>query len=132
MAEQHKTVRKTASLAGASIGTGLVGLGNHFPEPWKSIVVYAAPSAAVIAGILWNWGTALLLNALGTWQINRGLDQARKIRDAVFRDANASAPHKQRAQQNVENLEQLAMIAINDSTKSIRLRLVGSTQNPTE
>ncbi len=107
-------------------GTGLIGLANLIPDTYpllKAILIYASPASVVAISYTWLFLSTLLHDQVRKYQIDRGLDEARKIRDAVINNPASSEAHKKKVQENVEKLEELAMAVINDRTEAVRATL---------
>lgn len=135
-AKHVSATRATGSaVAGASCGTGILGLSALIPDQYhflRSAIMYASPTASIVIGVAWAWGMNMLTAQFRRWQIDRTLAYARKIRDAVLNNPNSSPTHRQNMQENVESLEQVAMEICDDETQSVRATLAGGTTNPTD
>lgn len=122
MRSKVKTTTKTAGLAGAGSGTGLIGLANLIPpqHEWaRQIVLYAAPGFSFFIAWLWKLCDSAIKRRMRQGQVDKAVERAIAIRDRVMSDGVSSDAHKQRAQDNVEKLELLAMEINNDDTDTI-------------
>jgi hypothetical protein len=134
--EPRSDSNAASSIAGASGGTGILGLATLIPENYaflKQALIYISPTASIIIGIVWSWGAGLLVSWLDQLQFERSLKRVRKLRDDIVANPNSSPEHCARAQENVEIFEQLAFGLIKGNTQSLHASLasVGS-QNPSD
>ena len=124
MAGAKNKPEAVSSFAGATGGTGLVGLANLITDPsWRAILLYVSPAATVGISIAWLYTSSIMRNKYRRSQMNKMLAEARAIRDRVLSDGASSDDHKKNVQENVEKLEHLAMQLINDETESVRASL---------
>ena len=115
-----------AGVVGIGGGTGLVGLANLLPAEYvslKAILIYVAPTTAVVFGFAWG-----MLRAFGaSWINKRNLDKAIReacaTRDKIHSSPMSSIAHKENAQQNVEKLEALKFEMLAEQVSSVRATL---------
>lgn len=135
--KKNITIRKTVSgIAGASGGTGILGVAALIPDEYhflKQAVAFSAPTASVIIGALWAWGSNLLIKWGQRWAFGRSLKAARRLRDEIVTTPTSTNEHKQLAQKRVEALEQVLFGLIDDETQSLRATItVAGTTNPAD
>jgi hypothetical protein len=125
VASKQKTDVK-AGAAGVGAGTGLLGLANLIPDSYpitKAILIYISPASVMAVSYVWWVLSGIWQEKIRQNQINRALEDARKIRDVVNSNPSSSDAHKQRVQDNVEKLEELALAVISDRTEAVRATL---------
>lgn len=118
-----------ASVAGASAGTGLLGLVQLIPnehQQFRSVLVLLTPALTVILSIVWENVTGVLKIWLRRARVEWTLKEARKQRDQVMGSRFSTDAHKADVQSRCETLEKLLMALIDDETSSIRVTLGAS------
>jgi len=134
--KQGSDSKAASSIAGASGGTGILGLAALIPDDYhflKQAMIYISPTASIVIGIVWSWGAGLLVSWLDHFQFNRSLKSVRRLRDDIVKNPLSSPQHCARAQENVENFELLAFELIKGNTQSLHASLASAgTQNPSD
>jgi hypothetical protein len=98
-----------AGVAGASSGTGLLALVTSLPEsnPWKPVLVYAAPTVSIVVGAVWLF----VMQQLNNWIADRSLtiesEKAEKALKLIELDGSSSDRLKKEARAKVEALRLL-------------------------
>ncbi len=129
--EDAVQVGRVANVAGASGGTGIIAIAQLLPQQdstARALLSFMAPVATVILASTWPkfraWLSRQIDRTLWRIEINGALTEARKHRDNVLADPQASSAHKRTAQQNVERLELIVfeMIGYEASLMKARFR----------
>ncbi len=96
-----------ASAAGAGGGTLLIVLANSISveSPWRSVLLYAAPSASVLFSILWLWLKVAVANYVQDLQIRSLARRAKETLDQALSNPNTSSKHKEAMRARMEELE---------------------------
>jgi hypothetical protein len=117
-----KIPRKTSGVAGASGGTGLIGLAEFIPDTHptiKHIVVYISPTASVVIGFIYVWCSGLLIAVGRRWQINRALKSARDRCNGILSDPHTSETQKKHATESLKKMERLESELIDSDIEQI-------------
>lgn len=95
-----------AGVAGASGGTGLLALVSSIPDanPWKALLTFATPSAAIAISAIWLYLKTKFDNWIADRTIRDEITKAEQALAAIEADSNSTDRLKSEARKHVEAL----------------------------
>lgn len=126
MPSRKKAATSTADVAGAGLGTGIIGLAAHLPtslDPYKELIVYAAPAISVGGRILYIIASSYVSYVVTKFNIDRALKETIRVRDRIMSDQKSSEEHKKLAQDTVEQMEKLKLEMLSADMEHVTARL---------
>lgn len=120
---QNASPSTSAGIAGAGGGTLLTVVAASLPEtnvlkPW---LLYLAPSVAIALSAVWLWIQKSIANHFREREVQDLFDRARATLQTALDNPKTSPEHRQRLQQQMEELETLGVARIMARIQTIKI-----------
>ena len=122
MPERNNRRRYDAPAAGAFGGVATLGLGQQIPDTYpvlKNAIVYGSPIFSLVYAGLVQSGFIWAVATMKRREVEKALRRVRRIRDEAHASEVATAPHKKRLQETVENTELLVSKMATASNRAV-------------